>query len=414
MFAQQESEPLISGVFKEIKGNLEKQPESVQKIYQERRDEFKTFAKIDGKDFIFCDRNEKSILLLVKDEQLPEKWKTRVFRLSESDNQWKILPGMREDGHHFMKGEEDNPLHHYVQSAKLHKDMYKAISSLPESSVYRNNEEYIPIKNGRFDNELEFKERYLELKNEKWRNYQNGAQAFLNTFMFFNDSRKQLGLESKWYKTTKKIGENNKAYRKIAESVETLFKNPLAEKEINDINKKRPGFLFDLSRFSKDTYPECYKEFLKKYQEGINELFEWGFSFPIPKTMIPDFSEKNITDSYKKGKISIEEYEVKSPEGDHLVFAMAYDEKGRVYIDNIYDPRVGMNDYGIPNEICQMGHLVYKPEDYNSQVFGIPEKYQKPTDNYQYVDISALWENVPIVKNFKEELIKRGISLREK
>ncbi|KUK50176.1 MAG: hypothetical protein XD75_0028 [Parcubacteria bacterium 33_209] len=409
MFSQQESEQLIGDIFKRIEANLDDQPESVQKIYQERKNEFKTFAKIKGVDFLFCDKSSDEILSLVRDNENKEKWKTRVFRFSKSDNQWKVLPGMRDDGYHFMKGEEDNPLHHYVQSAKLHKDMYKVISSLPESSVRNNNEECVPVEKGRFNNELELKEKYLELKNEKWRNYQNGAQSFFGAFNFFNNSKKQLGLESEWYKICKKTGKSNKHYKKIAESVEFLFNNSLAEKEINDINEKRPGFFFDLSRFSKDDYPEHYKEFLNKYQEAVGELFEWGFSYPIPETMIPDFSENKIIDSYKKGKISIEEYEVKSPEGDHLVFAMAHDEKGRVYIDNIYDPSIKMNDYGIPSEICQMGHLVYKPEDYDSQVFGIPEKYQKPTSSYQYVDISALWENISIVKNFKEELARRGV-----
>jgi hypothetical protein len=81
-----------------------------------------------------------------------------------------------------------------------------------------------------------------------------------------------------------------------------------------------------------------------------------------------------------------------------------------VYIDNIYDPRVGMNDYGIPEKITQMGHLVYKPEDYESQVrLGVPEKYLGKRTAGGYVDISALWEKIPVIKNFKEELKKRGV-----
>ncbi|MDK2949182.1 MAG: hypothetical protein PWQ56_347 [Patescibacteria group bacterium] len=409
IFSQQESEQLIGDIFKRIEASLDDQPESVQKIYQERKNDFKTFAKIKGVDFLFCDKSSDEILSLVRDNENKEKWKTRVFRFSKSDNQWKVLPGMRDDGHHFMKGEEDNPLHHYVQSAKLHKDIYNLISSIPQSNNSESFQQYLPIEKGKYSDELEFKEKYLDLKNEKWRHYQNGAQSLFSHFNFFNNPKKQLGLESEWYKSVKKIGESNKFYKKIAESVEFLFNNPLAEKEIDDINEKRPGFFFNLSRFSKDDYPEHYKEFLKKYQEGVGELFEWGFSYPIPETMIPDFSENKIIDSYKKGTISIEEYEVKSPEGDNLVIAMAHDEKGRVYIDNIYDPSVGINDYGIPSKICQMGHLVYKPEDYDSQVFGIPEKYQKPTSSYQYVDISALWEKISIVKNFKEELARRGV-----
>ena len=88
---------------------------------------------------------------------------------------------------------------------------------------------------------------------------------------------------------------------------------------------------------------------------------------------------------------------------------MAYDSKGRVYIDNIYDPRVSASDYGTVEKITQMGHLVYKPEDYASQVaYGVPEKYIKESDS-DYIEINSLWENIPVIKKFKEELISRGV-----
>jgi hypothetical protein len=56
-----------------------------------------------------------------------------------------------------------------------------------------------------------------------------------------------------------------------------------------------------------------------------------------------------------------------------------------------------------------MGHLVYKPEDYRQQTYAIPEKYLKEKDSHKYIDISALWENIPVIKNFKEELRTRGV-----
>jgi hypothetical protein len=92
---------------------------------------------------------------------------------------------------------------------------------------------------------------------------------------------------------------------------------------------------------------------------------------------------------------------------------MAHDDKGRVYIDNIYDPRVGVSDYGTLDQITQMGHLVYKPEDYSKQAnFGFPREYLREAED-SYVDISALWENILIIKNYKEELIKRGVLKQE-
>ena len=312
---------------------------------------------------------------------------------------------MREDDDHYLKGDEDNALHHYVQSAKLDKNMYKAISWIPnDSGEGYNLSEYVPTEKGKFNKELEYKENYLDLKNSEWRKYQTFCQDFFKVYMAFNSSEQRIGPNDWLYKYARK-NEQNKFFGQMADALDELYKNPLSE----EIMKKNINSKCDIFDFLKDSnYPECFEIFAKKYQQGLNGFFEYGFSYPYPKNLIPDFSKEKIVDAYQKNKINIEEYEVKSPEGDDLIFAMAYDEKGRVYIDNIYDPRVGMNDYGIPNQICQMGHLIYKPEDYQEQTFGIPEKYKKPGSNINYTDISAFWENIPMIKNFKQELIKRG------
>ena len=172
-------------------------------------------------------------------------------------------------------------------------------------------------------------------------------------------------------------------------------------------------------------FPEITK--LKQvYWNNIGKYFERLFaSINMPKDMMPDFSISNRVDSYTKKDTSrddddfkydihVEEYKVKSPEGDELVFAMAYDDGGRVYIDNVYDPRVGMSDYGTMNEITQMGILVYKPEDYPFQVSGIPQKYLKTVKRKGHgdrIDMNALWRTIPVIKKYKEELIRRGIKV---
>jgi hypothetical protein len=148
------------------------------------------------------------------------------------------------------------------------------------------------------------------------------------------------------------------------------------------------------------------------YEKNIGKFFERQFqSSKLPEGMNPDFSQEPI-DSYSKGDITIEEYKVSNDKGDELVFAMASDGQGRVYIDNIYDPRVGMTDYGTHKEICQMGHLIYKPEDYSYQTFGIPQKYKKPVLDQDgketgYIDINSFWENIPLIREYKEKIAKR-------
>src|SRR5690606_545488 len=109
----------------------------------------------------------------------------------------------------------------------------------------------------------------------------------------------------------------------------------------------------------------------------------------------------------------IEEFEVTNDQGEVLRWAMAEDTKGRVYIDNIYNPQVGINDYGVPAEITNMGLLVYKPEDYAQQTLGLTSKYTSAS-TLNYVDIHKFWsENFEPIKLYKQELERRKNATQE-
>jgi len=136
--------------------------------------------------------------------------------------------------------------------------------------------------------------------------------------------------------------------------------------------------------------------------------------------MAPDFSEENVVNQYVKNKdrenpIYVEEYEVDDSEGDKLLFAMARDEKGNVYIDNIYDPRVGITNYGTMKKIANMGYLVYKPEDYYTMsTIGFPKDCREESlSDQDYVNINLLWKRIPLIKKYVEELVKRNIMEKE-
>ena len=88
-------------------------------------DKFYTSVEIDNKQFMFTQLNGGDVMSWVEDKQNPGKWKTRLFRFSKSDHQWKSLPG--EQMTELYEGDENSPLHHYVQSAKLDKRIYKII-----------------------------------------------------------------------------------------------------------------------------------------------------------------------------------------------------------------------------------------------------------------------------------------------
>jgi hypothetical protein len=153
------------------------------------------------------------------------------------------------------------------------------------------------------------------------------------------------------------------------------------------------------------------KIFAEVFKQQVGKILERKFSETLPRDLCPYFNRAAIDGYAKKDgneTIYVEEYKVTSPEGDELIFAMAHDTLGRTYIDNIYDPRVGMDSYGTLRKKCNMGHLVYKPDDYKEQTFGIPEKYIKDTGSAHYYDISALWLLSEPVRKYRESLERRS------
>ena len=406
----------IKETLNNIKSHIQEQPTSIQRMIERGiliENDFSKITNIDNKNFIFSKINGNNTIALVQDKENPNKYKTRVFRFSGSDHQWKSIAGLRLDDS-YMKGDEKNPLHHYVQSAKLHKDMYQIINDLPQEKSNYEVEDFLPKEYGNNDKnapweELEFKENHQILKNKEWASYQKFCQEVYKKYIQFVTAANQSSCKL-----------NGKLYKSLIplESIQE-FKN--IKDILEKVNKNNPNdYLFNnhsrLSFCQRSRNPE-FKKIADVYNENISKYIEKCFMTPPPETMIPNFSLENCIDKYvKKGlkkedDIFIEEYKISSPEGDELVFAMAYDNKGRVYIDNIYDPRVSVNDYGVLEQITQMGFLIYKPEDYTEQIeFGFPKKYLGEKINHdKYTDINALWRNIPIIKKYRDELITRGI-----
>lgn len=410
----------LQETIKSIESNMHLQPQSLQDIWSNVKDKICKKVEIQNQNFLFTNvslgiRNQ--LAAFVQDKNNKDIWKTRVFRHSSSDHQWKSYPGKRENGD-IMKGEESNELHHYVQSAKLHKDIYKIIESLQKVKENVHYSEYIPkqakkYKGGKYENEFEFKENYETLKNKEWAQFQNFAikifryvyERFVTQAGHFNN----FTLDGDLYKWLIAL-ESAQELKNIKDELEKLNRD-FKQKHLLEKNN-----LYEMDRIGTEK-PEL-KKFLDSYKENIGQYVEKIFKEKLPDSMIPDFSkcidkyEKTDINNHDKNNIHIEEYKVESPDGDELVFAMAYDDKGRVYIDNIYNSKSKMNSYGTIEPITQMGYLVFKPEDYyNQTTIGIPEKYliTPSHDSDDYVDISALWATIPVIKLYKQELIKRGV-----
>lgn len=403
-----------SKLYLSVGKHFDQQPASVQRVLQEiakgelKEDAFSEALMVGEKRFLFAKKSPDCyIYFLAQDKDMPNKWKSRGFFFSNSDHQFKCAAGTRRDGSD-MKGEEDNPLHHYVQSGKIAKQLYKYFNAISDTdgpgrgTGLTNN---LPnFETGEYTDEFELKEDYLELRNPEWRSFQKKCQDFFNgeyEYLVQKSCGMRKGMNECFFEEY--FNEHPPKDPILADllhewnCLREIYENVDTESEIAN------------AKFLK-------KQWMLKYPERVGEYMRKRFAEPMPETLLPDFSKTNIVDSYEKGEssenpkdhICIEEYEVKSPEGDHLVFAMARNDAGQVYIDNIYDPRVGITDYGTYEKIVNMGHLVYKPNDYLEQAFGISEQ-DKERVGRNYVDITRLWERIPVIGQYKEELKRRGV-----
>jgi len=385
-----------------IEETIEDQPESVKEAYEAAKDDIAKEEKIEDKTFLFTNSYyHNKILAFVEEEG---KWKTRAFHYSGSDSQWKAFPGMS-DGKN-LKG------NHYVQSCKLHKDVYKELNEIPvHRGLGLTVESFVPKEpkesfEGRYWEEFEFKEKERELKKEEWREFQKEAQEIFEDYEMLNHrSKGLLSPEGVLYEEVESAADEEKINIKDAidqACEDNKAKDMLEEKSLHELEESSDNSTID--------------NLMEKYKDNVTSYIERKFQKSLPEDMMPDFSSEPIDSYTKEGSlhednIYIEEYKVENEEGDELVFAMAYGEGGRVYIDNIYDPRVGVSSYGTMNEIVNMGYLIYKPEDYIDQTCGIKRYYKisSASDKERYCDINLLWkENIPVIKEFKENLEREG------
>jgi hypothetical protein len=198
---------------------------------------------------------------------------------------------------------------------------------------------------------------------------------------------------------------------KAGDRIKFLLKNPELKKFIEEykINEIRAN-LNKLSLENQDKIKQIttiiFKDLIFPMTERIFKASSTSFE---PNFLIPPIKV------YKKGDINIEEYDVNTPEGDNLVYAMAYDIQGRVYIDNIYDKNSKITPYGTYSNLINAGMLIWKPEDYQEQTAHISPDFKGEKGEYadEYTDISDIFSLIPIVKKYREHLKSRGVYVRE-
>lgn len=404
--------------------NLSKQPESTlialsDSVLKESLGNH--VIEIDGNIWLFSDVYNNGVVALVNSEENPDIYKPRFFRVSGSDHQFKVHPGLRERlskliSGDFMKGGESSPEHHYVQSNKLHPDIIIALQSL---SVSNNNDyfgprisEFLPERLSKHpflsnrQEDFTFSEEQVDIKDQDWKMLKG---LMMENFSLYSEiavsnnyNVAQLNeLVNKIKKSTLK--KMNIISDQDFSALEQLYQNLSPEDKAQSFRHLKN------SKTSSITQGSFVDNIGTLFSNTIERMMTYDGSLDVvmEKThFVPDFNQPPVrTYQLSQGGIVVEEYDQISSSGDHLRWAMARDKKGRVFINNIYDPREKIDDYGTPHRKANFGLLVYKTEDYQSQTTFIKDKYQKESGDYS--DISLLMETQYPIKKYKEVLEKR-------
>jgi hypothetical protein len=416
-----------------IKSAAYKQPQSLQNLLKSRElsELFTSCYMYDDKLWCFSPWGEITYALV--NDNNNEVFNLRFFRLSGSDNQFKAFPGYRVGGDSVLKGDEDDPNHNYVQSAKLDPEITKIIERLPNPPKHMNWDALsgtIPEKGGRYGGEIAFSEQQVSLKSESWRKIQECLRWFYQVFHFIREKQNMLGVAraaENEQGEPQDLRKNLENLMTIASSMEKLgirmggtvheLVSWLESKGVLMIEKQgrwlNKGDTFGV--INKPMAPELKVETYERLRQvyGVVNYYLFAGSPVINQLwresgLIPDFNDK-VVSSYdidtdgQHGRIMIEEFDSQSTEGDYLRWAMATDSHGRVYVDNVYDPRVGVDTYGTAKLKTNMGILIQKPEDYAEQAWAVPESYLRQTQSVTgrpYVDISRLIAELKPVKDY--------------
>jgi len=403
--------------------NFSEQSKATQEAIEKYGPLFTERIILDGKNFLgFLDKKGEDgrYVFLVNSDEHPDVYKIREFRLSGSDHQIKSLPGMRDfEMGIYLKGNEDDPNHHYVQSAKIDPRLYQFLQDMPIAKKDSlSDKQKVNLQNnylverdsimynqddGAHAEDFSFSEEQVQYKDQRWNEIKSKLLGFeglnqrLNKYAqgerpetFFNDFN------------TMKMSDDPEIAERKTELVKWINKGEEKKKKGEITQQFFLDKVYDrVKKFEKEMAPIMAEKLIRT--RIFNQMEEAG--------MIPDFTEQPVA-IYNKGDIVVEEFDAISSKGDIMRWAMAEDKKGRVYIDNIYDPTVGIDDYGTPKKKLNMGMLVYKPEDYNNQIEHIPKQYVKPVidnngkNNDTYSDINDyISQQYPIQKYIKSKRV---------
>jgi hypothetical protein len=268
----------------------------------------------------------------------------RLLYKSQSDGGWRATYGIEGSGR-FVKEADGQDFNHYTQETKLHPDIVDALEqarTVPDPD------------NGKL-------KKIVEL-------FKETSQAAAET----NTSKSEI----------------------------RYSRDPAVDGKLAPLRLVSAGYLSDqdlarVQRHGAGTFAEYYR--------SLDQVFAELPGF------VPDFTaaprETRRREHTLLGEITVEDYDA-TINGQPLVWSMATDRQGRVWIDNIHFADSPTSSYGTYAKVFDGGLLTNKPLEYRSQLNGVRPGEWNGFNN-GYADITPLIGQLLPVRQYRQAKLAR-------
>lgn len=160
-------------------------------------------------------------------------------------------------------------------------------------------------------------------------------------------------------------------------------------------------------KLSAEGYPN-----VTEYFRGLDQTFRDAPGF------LPDFRRPAMSTYTSEhtilGPVQIEEFPAEI-DGRTVMWSMASDDEGRVWIENVYFPDSNISSYGNRSEVLDMGIMTSKPLDYRQQADMLQQESERRElvvngTPHDYVDITPALDNLLPIAFYREA---RGIGRKQ-
>lgn len=155
-----------------------------------------------------------------------------------------------------------------------------------------------------------------------------------------------------------------------------------------------------MSSITKEMQDEGFSSYTEYFRD-LNKVFK----------KIPGFKPSFSSDSFLGattrnhtllGEINVEDYQA-SYEGRPIVWSMAFDKEGRVWVENIRFKDAKITSYGTYSPVFDAGVITNKPLEYPGQTNGLVEGSERKDFGgpHNYRDITPLLDNLQPIQDYR-------------